>query len=111
MVGMADLMERQSPKLLAQAGQVLNQIVSEALCDEPQKKLMQALLESGAVFAAGVAVICQLTEPEAQIIPNAGCAKQADLVLPHWHPRLRNHDCARRSATAGAGVWSVWLGP
>jgi hypothetical protein len=33
MVGMADLMERQSPKLLAQAGQVLNQIVSEALCD------------------------------------------------------------------------------
>jgi hypothetical protein len=47
--GIADLIEGKSPKLLAQAGQVLNQIVSEALCDEPQKKLMQALLGLGAV--------------------------------------------------------------
>ena len=42
---MADLIERKSLKLLAQAGQVLNQMVSEGLCDEPQKKLLQALLE------------------------------------------------------------------
>jgi hypothetical protein len=58
MVGMADLIERKSPKLLAQAGQVLNQIVSEGLCDEPQKTLMQALLGLGAAFAAGVAATC-----------------------------------------------------
>ena len=41
---MADLIERKSLKLLAQAGQMLNQIVAEGLCDEPQKKLMQTLL-------------------------------------------------------------------
>jgi hypothetical protein len=41
---MADLIERKSLKLLAQAGQTLNQIVSEGLCDEPQKKLMQTML-------------------------------------------------------------------
>jgi hypothetical protein len=35
MTGMADLIERKSLKLLAQAGQVLNQMVSEDLCDEP----------------------------------------------------------------------------
>ena len=46
MAGMADLIERKSPKLPAQAGQVLNQIVSEALCDKPWKKLLQALLET-----------------------------------------------------------------
>jgi hypothetical protein len=44
MAGMADLIERKSLKLLAQAGQMLNQIVGEGLCDEPQKKLMQAML-------------------------------------------------------------------
>jgi hypothetical protein len=44
MTGMADLIERKSLKLLAQAGQVLNQIVSEGVCDEPQKELMQAML-------------------------------------------------------------------
>jgi hypothetical protein len=44
MAGMADLIERKSLKLLAQAGQVLNQIVSEGLCDEPQKKHMDAML-------------------------------------------------------------------
>jgi hypothetical protein len=52
---MANLIERKSLKLLAHAGQVLNQIVSEGLCDEPQKKLMQALLGLGVAFAAGVA--------------------------------------------------------
>jgi hypothetical protein len=41
---MADLIERKSLKLLAQAGQTLNQIVSEGLCDEPQKKIMRAML-------------------------------------------------------------------
>jgi len=41
---MADLIERKSLKLLAQAGQTLNQIVGEGLCDEPQKKLMRAML-------------------------------------------------------------------
>ena len=41
---MADLIERKSLKLLAQAGQTLNQIVGEGLCDEPQKVLMQAML-------------------------------------------------------------------
>ena len=41
---MADLIERKSLKLLAQAGQTLNQIVGEGLCDEPQKALMQAML-------------------------------------------------------------------
>jgi hypothetical protein len=41
---MADLIERKSLKLLAQAGQTLNQIVGEGLCDEPQKKLMQTLM-------------------------------------------------------------------
>ena len=40
---MTDLIERKSPKL-AQAGQVLNQMVSEGLCDEPQKELIQVLL-------------------------------------------------------------------
>jgi hypothetical protein len=41
---MADLIERKSLKLLAQAGQTLSQIVSEGLCDEPQKELMRAML-------------------------------------------------------------------
>ena len=41
---MADLIERKSLKLLAQAGQTLNQIVGEGLCDEPQKKLMRTLM-------------------------------------------------------------------
>ncbi len=41
---MADLIERKSLKLLAQAGQTLNQIVGEGLCDEPQKTLMRAML-------------------------------------------------------------------
>ena len=41
---MADLIERKSLKLLAQAGQTLSQIVGEGLCDEPQKKLMRAML-------------------------------------------------------------------
>lgn len=41
---MADLIERKSLKLLAQAGQTLNQIVGEGLCDEPQKMLMKAML-------------------------------------------------------------------
>ena len=41
---MADLIERKSLKLLAQAGQVLNQMVSEGLCDEPQKELMRTML-------------------------------------------------------------------
>jgi len=59
---MADLIERKSLKLLAQAWQVLNQIVSEAQWDEPHRKLMQALLGLGVAFAAGVAAICQLTE-------------------------------------------------
>jgi hypothetical protein len=31
-------------KLLAQAGQILNQIVDEGLCDEPQKNLMHRML-------------------------------------------------------------------
>jgi hypothetical protein len=43
--GMADLIERKSLKLLVQAGQTLNRIVSEGLCDEPQKPLMRAMLE------------------------------------------------------------------
>lgn len=38
MAEMADLFERKSLKLLAQAGQTLNQIVGEGLCDEPQKR-------------------------------------------------------------------------
>jgi len=41
---MADLVERKSLKLLAQAGQTLNQIVGEGLCDEPQKDLMRRIL-------------------------------------------------------------------
>jgi len=41
---MANLIERKSLKLLAQAGQVLNQMASEGLCDEPQKALMQTML-------------------------------------------------------------------
>jgi hypothetical protein len=41
---MADLIERKSLKLLAQAGQTLNGIVGEGLCDEPQKKLMRRML-------------------------------------------------------------------
>jgi hypothetical protein len=41
---MADLIERKSLKLLAQAGQTLNQLVAEGLCDAPQKTLMQAML-------------------------------------------------------------------
>ena len=42
--GMADLFERKSLKLLAQAGQTLSQIVGEGLCDEPQKNLMRRML-------------------------------------------------------------------
>jgi hypothetical protein len=58
-------------KLLAQARQVLNPMVSEGLCDEPQKKVMQAMLGLGAAFAAGMAAPGpQLTEPEARTIPN-----------------------------------------
>jgi hypothetical protein len=41
---MVDLIEQKSLKLLAQAGQALNQIVAEGLCDEPQKKLMRTML-------------------------------------------------------------------
>ena len=41
---MADLIERKSLKLLAQAGRTLNQVIGEGLCDEPQKKLMRAML-------------------------------------------------------------------
>ena len=44
MAEMADLFERKSLKLLAQAGQTLNQIVGEGLCDEPQKDLMRRML-------------------------------------------------------------------
>jgi hypothetical protein len=44
MAEMPDLFERKSLKLLAQAGQTLNQIVGEGLCDEPQKELMRAML-------------------------------------------------------------------
>ncbi len=42
---MGDLVERKSLKRLTQAGQLLNQMVGEGLCDEPQKKLMRAMLE------------------------------------------------------------------
>ena len=41
---MANLIERKSLKLLAQAGQMLNQIVGEGLCEEPQKKLIRDML-------------------------------------------------------------------
>jgi hypothetical protein len=41
---MAALIERKSLKLLAQAGQTLNQIIGEGLCDEPQKRAMQVML-------------------------------------------------------------------
>ena len=44
MAEMPDLFERKSLKLLAQAGQTLNQMVGEGLCDEPQKELMRAML-------------------------------------------------------------------
>jgi hypothetical protein len=90
MAGMAGLIARKSPKLLAQAGQVLNQMVSEGLCDEPQKKFLQALLEART--------------------SSTGCSKKSDFVSSHWLPRLRTRDCARRSATAGAGLWPVGLG-
>ena len=42
--GNGRLFERKSLKLLAQAGQTLNQIVGEGLCDEPQKDLMRRML-------------------------------------------------------------------
>jgi hypothetical protein len=41
---MAALVERKSLKLLAQAGQTLNQIIGEGLCDEPQKTAMRVML-------------------------------------------------------------------
>ena len=41
---MAELIERKALKLLAQAGQTLSQIIGEGLCDEPQKKAMQQML-------------------------------------------------------------------
>ena len=41
---MAALVERKSLKLLTQAGQTLNQIIDEGLCDEPQKKAMRAMV-------------------------------------------------------------------
>ena len=41
---MANLIERKSLKLLTEAGQTLSQIIGEGLCDEPQKKTMQAML-------------------------------------------------------------------
>jgi hypothetical protein len=41
---MASLIERKSLKLLAQAGQTLNQTIGEGLCDDPQKKAMRAML-------------------------------------------------------------------
>jgi len=92
MAGIADLIERKSPKLLAQAGQVLNQMVSEGLCDEPQKQLMLGL---GAAFRPAWPRHAQLTEPEARIIPNAGCSRKSSFVSLHWPSRLRKRDCAR----------------
>jgi hypothetical protein len=44
MAGMAELIERKALKLLAQAGQTLNQIIGEGMCDEPQKKAMKQML-------------------------------------------------------------------
>ncbi|TMK30304.1 MAG: hypothetical protein E6G69_10125 [Alphaproteobacteria bacterium] len=41
MAEMADPFERKSLKLLAQAGQTLNQIVGEGLCDEPRPEFGQ----------------------------------------------------------------------
>jgi hypothetical protein len=41
---MAALVERKSLKLLAQAGQTLNQIIDEGLCDEPQMRAMRVML-------------------------------------------------------------------
>jgi hypothetical protein len=41
---MANLIERKSLKLLAQAGQTLNQIIGEGLCVEPQQKAMRVML-------------------------------------------------------------------
>ena len=38
------MIERKALKLLAQAGQTLSQIIGEGLCDEPQKKTMEAML-------------------------------------------------------------------
>ncbi len=41
---MVDLIERKSLKLLVRAGQTLNQIVGEGLCDEPQERLIRVML-------------------------------------------------------------------
>ena len=41
---MTDLIQRKSLKLLTQAGQALNRMIGEGLCDEPQRKLMRAML-------------------------------------------------------------------
>lgn len=41
---MADVIQRKSLKLLTHAGKTLNQMIGEGLCDEPQPKLMRALL-------------------------------------------------------------------
>jgi hypothetical protein len=44
MVGMTSIIDRKALKLLAQASQRLSEMVGEGLCEEPQKKLVQALL-------------------------------------------------------------------
>jgi hypothetical protein len=44
MAGMAELIERKALKLLIQPEQTLSQIIGEGLCDEPQKKAIQAML-------------------------------------------------------------------
>jgi hypothetical protein len=41
---MAELIERKALKRLTQAGQTINQLIGEGLCDEPQQKLMRAML-------------------------------------------------------------------
>jgi hypothetical protein len=42
---MVDLIQRKALKLLTQAGQTVNQIVGEGLCDEPQTETVRLLLQ------------------------------------------------------------------
>ncbi len=41
---MTNFIDRKALKLLVQANQRLSEIVGEGLCEEPQKKLMRAML-------------------------------------------------------------------
>src|SRR5580704_18497339 len=103
MAEMADLFERKSLKLLAQAGQTLNQIVGEGLCDEPQKDLMRRMLMELRVMLGDILTI----DPRIAIhggFNGEGVVVQNARISHAWGPvgdRFRAYDALGSSADGG----------